>query len=156
TPRIRSGGKNPRPRKRSASSCVRISLVTIATSFPFCCKYGTNRSIKAVFPDPTGPPIPRRGTLIEVFTDVPFPIDNVRDNCQRERRENCSFLRCPLRCASKKPSFLGSTQRSLANFSISNVSFCESIQAEYSPLSTERYQRYFFLLSRFKANGSSS
>ena len=63
TPRIRSGGRTP-ARVRlacSASSLVKMSLVTTKGFNPRLTSRGTIVSIKAVFPEPTGPPTPIRG-----------------------------------------------------------------------------------------------
>ena len=62
TPIIRSEGRNPWDLRRSASSVVRRSLVTIATSISLVINLGTMPSNRAVFPLPTGPPIPSLAT----------------------------------------------------------------------------------------------
>ena len=54
TPRIRSWGKAPRLVKNSASSFVKISLVTTARLYRSR-NFKQSASTSAVLPDPTGP-----------------------------------------------------------------------------------------------------
>src|SRR5262249_25228874 len=64
TPTTRAGSSTPASVDRtcSASSRVKMSLVTTTGRWPAASSRGTRASISAVLPEPTGPPMPMRAT----------------------------------------------------------------------------------------------
>ena len=60
TASTRSGSISPLRRMRSASSLVTRSLVITASRYRGAATRGISRSISAVLPEPTGPPMPTR------------------------------------------------------------------------------------------------
>ncbi len=95
TARTRSGGNCPPRRSRSASSSVTRSLVMTAVSIPPAARCGRSASIRAVLPDPTGPPMHTRAAVNAGNTDATSAPP------ARARRSAAARRRAPRRCGDR-------------------------------------------------------